>query len=254
MLELDIRSNGAQVIARLHNFRATNIPRAMKNAANATGRYVHAALRSEMTQVFDRPTPWTLGGLKFKLATEDKPLVRIWLEEFGDKARPVARYLSPQIQGGAREEKRMEMWLRQSGWLPPGWFAVPAREAPRDAYGNVPRSFVVRMLSDLRSFTGDAAYLNRKAGRRKGRKTTNAFFAVRAGGPKRTAHLRPGVYWRLPNRMLVCVFVFVSRATYRKRFDFYGVGRRAYDRVSMRFLQQEIERPGSTRSPRTGRA
>lgn len=244
MLTYDIRDNGAQVIARLHNFRATNLPRAMKNAANATGRYIHAALRSEMTQVFDRPTPWALGGLKFKEATEDKPLVRIWLDEFGDKGIPAARFLQAEIEGGPRRRKRFERALIEAGKMPPTAYAVPGRQAPIDAYGNVPGSFIVRVLSDLQAF-GEQGYRANRRGKRRGVRKTNYFFIPRPGSGK-----PPGVYWHMPNGLLGIVFLFVSQAAYRKRFDFYGVGQRAYNRVALRFLQQEIERPGSTASRR----
>ena len=240
MLELDIRHNSAQVIARLHNFRATNIPRAMKNAANATGRYVHAALRSEMTQVFDRPTPWALGGLRFKPASETRPLVQIWLEEFGGKGIPAARFLEAQIQGGMRRRKRFERALIEAGKMPPTAYAVPGRQAPIDAYGNVPASFIVRVLSDLQAF-GEQGYRANRRGKRRGARKSNYFFIPRPGSSK-----PPGVYWHMPNGLLGIVFLFVSKTAYQKRYDFYGVGRRAYDRVAMRFLQQEIERPGST--------
>lgn len=234
MLQYDIRSNGSSVFAQLSDLQRKHLPAAQMDAANATGRYVYAALRSEMQQVFDRPTPWALGGLRFKLATVSQPSVRIWLDESPDKGIPAADFLAAEIEGGTRKLKRFERALQAKGLMPRGTFAVPGREAPLDAYGNVPGSFIVRMLSDLQAF-GEQGYRANRKGVRKGKQKTNYFFV-----PAKGSHLKPGVYWHLPNGFLAVVFVFVTRASYRKRLDFYGVAQRAYTRVAARFLTEAL--------------
>lgn len=235
MLQFDIRTNASDVTLQMQQLQKKHLPSAMMDAANATGRYIHAALRSEMSEVFDRPTSWTLGGLRFKLATRARPEVNIWLEDFGGKGTASGKYLTPQITGGARKHKRFERALILAGIMAPSMFAVPGRQAPVDAHGNVPGSFITRMLSDLRAFGEQGYRANRRAGRRKGRKATNAFFS-----PPKGSTLKPGVYWRLPNRMIVPVFLFVRQPHYAKRYDFYGVGRRAYERVALRFLNEAL--------------
>lgn len=236
MLTFDIRDNGAQLLRQVDKIRKERIPRALKEAANESGRYIHGALRSEMREVFDRPTPWALGGLRFKLATEAKPLVRIWIEETPGKGIPAARFLAAEIEGGPRKLKRFERALIAAGKMPPGSRAVPGRQAPLDAYGNVPGPFIVRMLSDLRAF-GESGYRANRRGKRTGARKTNYFFIPRPGDGK-----PPGVYWHMPNGLLGVVFHFVSSATYRKRYDFYGVASRAYARKSIQFLAEALLR------------
>ncbi|WP_422036550.1 hypothetical protein [Reyranella sp.] len=234
MLTFDIRSTGALVRAGLNELQRKHLPKAQMEAAKRTGSYVHAALRSEMEEVFDRPTRWALGGLRWRNPSAARPEFRIWLEEFGGKGIPAADFLAAEIEGGTRRLKRMEKALQARGLMPKGWFAVPGRQAPLDAHGNVPGSFIVRMLSDLQAF-GEQGYRANRRGRRTGARKTNYFFVPRKG-----SHLKPGIYWHMPNRMLGCVFAFVSKASYQKRYDFYGVGQRAFNRVALRFMSEAL--------------
>lgn len=239
MLSWDIRSSGKTAIAQLTTLQRRHLPQAAMKAAERTGRYVFGALRSEISEVFDRPTPWTLGGLRFRSPTVKHPVVRIWLEEFGGKGIPAAEFLSPQIEGGTRKHKRFERALIAKGLMPAGMFAVPGAQAPLDGHGNVPAPFIVRMLSDLQAF-GEQGYRANRRGKRTGARRTNYFFV--GGQPGRGKHLRPGIYWHMPGGLLGVVFAFVSATTYRRRFDFYGVGQRAHDRVASRFMTEEVER------------
>lgn len=232
----DIRSNGAEVARQMRDLRYKRLPRAYLQAVERTGRYVHGALRSEMEEVFDRPTRWTLGGLRFKQPDRSRPEVRIWLEEFDDKGTAAAKFLQPQIEGGARRHKKAERALIAKGLMSPLAYAVPGRQAPLDAHGNVVASFVVRVLSDLQAF-GEQGYRANRRGRRTGRRRTNYFFV-----PGKGSSLKPGVYWHMPNGLLGVVFAFVSRPAYAKRFDFYGVGNRACQRVATRFLNEALDR------------
>ena len=236
MLSFDIRSNHADVFARLSDLQKKHLPRAQVDAASQTGRYVFAALRSEMEQVFDRPTDWVLKGLRFQQPTTARPMVRIWLEEFGGKGIPAADVLAAEIQGGKRKRKRFERALIQAGKMPATAYAVPGRLAPLDAHGNVPGSFIVRMLSDLQAF-GEQGYRANRRGRRTGTRRTNYFFVPRPSSP-----LPPGVWWHLPNGLIGPVFLFVGQQTYRRRYDFYGVAERAYQRVASRFMTEALER------------
>lgn len=237
MLSFDIRSlTGPVVMRQLNDLQKKHLPKAQMNAANKLGAVIHTILRKEMEESLDRPTPFTLRGVRYKRATEREPLVRIWLEEFPGKGIAPAKYLAPQIDGGARRHKRFERALIEKGLMSPVAFAVPGRQAPLDAYGNVPGPFIVRMLSDLQAF-GESGYRANRNGARKGRRKTNYFFVPRPG-----SSLKPGVYWHMPNGLLGVVFAFVSKPSYRKRFDFYGTGNRAFDRYAARFMTEEFER------------
>jgi len=235
MLQFDIRTNSSFIQSQLTELQKRHLPEAFVDAANKTGAVINTVLKMEMQEVFDRPTPFTMRGLRFKYASKSRPEVNIWLEEFGGKGVAPGRYLSHQITGGTRKHKRFERALILAGLMPASMFAVPGSGAPLDAYGNVPGPFIVRMLSDLRAFGEQGYRANRRAGRRRAAARANAFFV-----PPKGSTLRPGVYWRLANRMLVPVFIFTRAPQYEKRFDFYGVGRRAYDRYAARFMTEAL--------------
>ena len=82
------------------------------------------------------------------------------------------------------------------------------------------------MLSQLRitlvaGYTRNMAFDARKQIRAQ-RKAGGRFFVVQPGGK-----MTPGVYQReFTGRNIAPVFVFVKATAYRRRFDFYGHGRR----------------------------
>lgn len=233
-LTFDIRTNLEDIRKNITDLQKKHLPKAQLKAADRAGRYVFGALRSEMEEKFDEPTKWTLDGLRYRKPTSDKPVVSIWLEEFAGKGIPAATFLRAEIQGGQRRHKRFEQALIARGFMPRNMYAVPGAQAPLDSHGNVPGSFIVRMLSDLQAF-GESGYRANRKGERKGARRTNYFFVPPKGG-----RLKPGVYWHMPNRMLGVVFRFVTAAAYDKRYDFYGVGERAYQRVATRFMTEAL--------------
>ena len=239
---LDVRTNFADLLQQIGDFRTNRLPQTMSAALNQSIRAAKMAVRDEMYRVFDRPTPYTINAVQDHWSTKNSLVAWLTLKDAGagedaapgsvNKGTAARAYLKPQIEGGSRHAKRLEQALRRSGLLPAGMFAVPSRECPLDAYGNVPKGLIVRMLSDLRAFHPDAGK-NRAPGRRKGTRTTNAFFVPRKG-----SHLKPGIYWRLPNRMLVQIFVFTAAPRYRARFDFYGMS----ERFAVAAFRQEFPR------------
>ena len=233
MRGIQVFTNFADLIAQVDRTRLDQLPQAMAWAMNASIDKAKAGVVDEMERVFDRPTPYTLNSVYGQYATKRRLIAVLRLKDnfAGDTALPgavnkgtaAAVYLKPQIEGGARQLKRMEQVLRRAGLLPSGLFAVPGRDCPTDAYGNVPASFIVRMLSDLRAFGENGFRANRKAGSRTRARASNYFFAVPDPRSKRkNAHLKPGIYWHARGT-LFAIFHFVRSVQYRARFDFYGV-------------------------------
>ena len=219
-MQIDIRHNIDVIVARLNSNRRDQIPFATAKALTKSVQIARDELAVMTTKVFDRPTPYTQNAFYVRPATKAKLVASVGIKDEAPKGTPADRYLRPQIEGGGRNLKRMERALQSKGLMPGGSYAIPGAQAPLDAYGNVPAAFIVRVLSDLQAF-GEQGYTANRKGKRRGAKRTNYFFVPRKG-----SQLKPGIYWHLPGRMLGIVFRFVSQVAYRKRFDFYGEGKR----------------------------
>lgn len=241
-MKLSIDSNAAALRARLTEFSDRRFASAMATALTRTAVQVRDEIRQNMPQVLDRPTPWTLNSLFARGATPARLDAEVNFKD--DRAStnggtPATYYLLPNVEGGPRRAKRLEVALRAVGALPSGYFAVPAAGATLDAYGNVTRGQIVQILSQLRiqlvagsnrnmSFDGRSQIVaQRRAGGR--------FFVVKPGDGKQA----PGVYQReMFGRNVTPVFVFVRSVQYRKRYDFYALARR----LSQSILPQQVER------------
>lgn len=194
------------------------------------------AAKDEMRRVFDRPTKWVLGGVRYKKATRDKLHATIDLDFWGNKQGvAVEQVLSAQIFGGGRNRKRHEVALERAGILPSGMRIVPGDAALLDGNGNMQAGQINQILSWFRSF-GEQGYKANMSDRRrvslergKNGKIGAAYFVLK----RRRGKLPPGIYQRFRfafGYAVKPVMIFVSRAMYRKRFDFYGVAQRVVDR------------------------
>ena len=188
-------------------------------AATRTASAIRARLTGEMPSIFDRPTPFTRRSLFVRPATKANLQAHVGFKDFAGKGTPAARYLMPQVTGGARHAKRFERALQAAGILPRGWFAMPADNADLDAFGNMKRGQIVKLLSSLRAF-GEQGYLANRSRTRASRGTRRGeqYFAARPGNPG----LPPGVYKRggTKKRDALPVLMFVRGAHYQKRFPF----------------------------------
>lgn len=228
-------------------------------ALTRTAQDVRAAERREVRDSFDRPTPYTQDAFFVRPARRENPeaIVGIKDDRSGGRGRAPATYLEPQIEGGGRRLKGFERALRSLGVMDGTQFIVPGRAARLDVYGNISRGQIIQILSQLRAFTG-AETVSRNLVRRDGsreneRKRRSAFrraggqyFAV---GPAPRGGLRPGVYQRQvlgarvagpADRRPRPVLIFVDRARYQQRFDFFYAAQVAAERAYPQRLDEAL--------------
>lgn len=225
MIAIKINNDFGSAKAWLKGVREKQIPFATALALTRTAQDVRKELRTEISRVFDRPTNFTLNSLYLQPAKKTNLEAKVWLRDNG--FRP--HYLIPQIEGGARPQKRFEQRLVRIGVMTPNQRAVPAQGATLDSHGNMSRGQIVKILSQLGSagFQGDYSTASNSR-RSKAKRQKEAYF-VASSTIERTRHLHPGIYVRLQRTgysVIKPVLMFVNRATYRKRFDFYGVAQR----------------------------
>lgn len=253
-MRITLTSNIDEVRKQFAEFSDRRFAASMATALTRTAVQVRDAVQAEMPRVLDRPTPYTLRQLRYVPARADRLAAAVGFNvvnvtdergstiafrELGPGETPAGKYLTPQIEGGTRRLKRLEVALRAVGALPDGWLAVPGQGANLDAYGNVSRGQVVQVLSQLRIQLVAGSNRNMSGDARKQiaaqRKAGGRFFVVNPGQGK----LQPGIYQReFIGRNITPVFIFVRSANYKRRFDFDGLSRRVADAT----LPQEIDR------------
>ena len=225
-MRISITHNFPQVAASIKAFGRQG-QYAAAVALTRTAQDVQPEIKKEMRRAFDRPTNYTLNSTFLKRATRDNLEARVWLKDNpSGKGTPADRYLAPQIFGGERRQKGMERLLQAARLMPAGYVAVPAVGAQLDANGNVRRSQIVQILSQLRLQRG-AGFESRASGSTRSNRTITRQGVVYFALAKARRGLQPGVYAKrraAQGTTVKPVFVFAPRATYRPIFKFVEVG------------------------------
>jgi len=225
-MRINIQNNFPQVAARLQELgrqapfvAAVTLTRSMQDA--------QAAIKSEARRAFDRPTAYALNGTFLKPAKKTNLEARVWVKDqpFG-KGTPADRFLLPQIYGGTRGQKGMERLLQRSGLMPSGRYAVPAAGAQLDGNGNVKRSQITQILSQLKLQRG-AGFESRATGSARSNRSIArqgvTYFAL----AKSHRGLQPGIYLKRKfahGTAVKPVFIFEPSVQYRPRLRFFEVG------------------------------
>ncbi len=228
----------------LHEFSGRRLSAAIATALTRTAVQVRTAAQRELQRSIDRPTPYTVRQLRYVAATADRPVAAVGFniapiqdergnvvryQDLGPGETPAGKYLSVQIEGGMRRMKRLEEALVAAGAMPAGYRVLPGAGARLDAYGNVSRGQVIQVLSQLRLqlVAGSNRNMSERSAIAAQRRAGGRFFVIPPG-----SKTQAGVYQReFVGRNITPVFIFVKRAQYQRRFDFYGATNREGDRV-----------------------
>jgi hypothetical protein len=235
------------------------IRNAVAAALTRTAVAAREAEKREMRDVFDRPTPFTLGSLFVRPATGERPEALMGIKDNVGGSRSAVSWLRWHIKGGLRTQTAYERRLVSAGAMRADQRAVPGKFARLDAFGNFSRGQLVQILSQLRieSSTGSSRALPRilpadnEATQRAKRGTIRRAYN-RAGGqyfalPNGRGRLLPGIYiarqfanGRSDPRP---VMLFVNRAQYEAgRFDFFYVAGLVIRRELPRQLAGQLAR------------
>ena len=221
------------------------IEKAIVGAMTETVKEVHAAQIQEMKLSLHMPTPWIQRGLKMSLpygknfmgksARYGQTLADsgTFFEE-GPTGRNPSGVIRPHIEGGPRKLKASEYRI-QSVSRGAGPYTIMGRNYPKNMYGNIPASVYSRMVSDLGAVpTAMPKAENNQA------KAAKFFLMKREDGQEFIAE-------RIGKNDLRTVLIFTNNApNYKKRYDYYGVGReqvayslpRHFDRILMRYMNR----------------
>lgn len=222
-MQINVRSNVDDVLRGIREVREDQIPFATARALTQTASSLKAQLEATMPRVFDRPTPFTLNSVYFKPATKASLTAQVGLKDFIPKGTPASVYLQAQVHGGSRTQKKMESALtRNAGVLGSQEFWVPGQKASIDAYGNQLRGEIIQVLSAARAFgeQGYSANRTRRSQQNRGSGLRQIFVS------RGDRHLPRGIFERVNaagERRVQPLAIFAKAASYKQRFDFYGI-------------------------------
>lgn len=209
---------------------------------------VQDAVRHEMRDSLDRPTPFTLNSLYVaKRATTSDLTALVDFKQVSGGGRPASDYLRWQVSGGQRRLKAFEVALRSIGVLPGGYFMTPGKGAKMDAYGNVSRGQVVAILSYFRAFQeqGKGFKMNATpATRARMARGTRSrlgyrYFVGRPGGRGQLG-IYQDVRITAGVRELLPVFIFVQWTRYEPRLDIQYAAKLAVRREAAPIFQAAL--------------
>ena len=256
-MKIKVDISGLDILrAKLRGLQDKKIKVAMVAALNDAAYAGAQATRKEMAKVFDRPTPWVLGGVRYVKARKDKLQSSIDFDQWGNKTNvTVEKVLMAEIMGGVRRFKRHELALKQVGILPEGMAIVPGPAAIKDQYGNMMGSQIVQIVAWFKGFervAGARQNMTDKTRARLGKDKKNgtrgfAYFVL----PKQHGKLPPGIYQRFTlahGSAIKPIMYFVRIPTYQRRLDFYGIAEReskaAFNAAFPLYLAQLLKEQG----------
>jgi hypothetical protein len=214
------------------------IEKAVVGAVAETVRDVHAAQLAEMEISLDKQSPFLKRGLwQIQPYGKGRSIAEAGtrFNNTGARGSP-ASIIAPNIKGGPRGNKASAKALAAKGILPAGMFTVEGRNYPRDSKGNITRSRYSEMLAALGAISKEKRGTLPK-GQQRDRKNTTFFVVSRGGKPI-------GIAERKGKDDMKMMLVFVNNTNYKKKFDYYGAGKkqlnyslpRHVDRILTRYL------------------
>lgn len=229
---------------------AKQVPFAAALALTKTAVDARAELVRVLPSIIDRPVPYTLNSMYVKKATRNRLEAEVGFKDnySSDSAAESKHYLMALINGGPRRTKRFEGRLIMTGKLSRGEHLVPTKFADIDAFGNVSRGQITKILSQLKTAVvlGDNSNASNSK-RSQAKRAVEEYFWSGGPGTTRTyvrvsrdksgrvtsrrlvtarEHLRKGV-WMVRRtawgNAVQPIFYAVNRTRYGRQFDMAGI-------------------------------
>lgn len=208
--------SAASISADVRALVTVEQPKILAQSLTFTVQSAQKDIVDAMPGSFDGVTSYTKNATRIEPASVGNLVARVAVKDRTTNGGTLPEdYLFPEVFGGGRNEKRFERALRFGGVLKSGEFVVAGQAAPLDAFGNVKRGDIQRILAQV---TERAAASSAAAKKRSGQ-----YFAGQVGKTR-------GV-WKREDGKTRPILIFVSkRPSYRERLDFEAIARRAAER------------------------
>ena len=131
-LQLAIKTEIKEATRHLDLLQRKQIPYATSRALNDTAWDARAAVQAQLPKKLDRPTPWTIRGVRVDKSSKRRLLAGVYFSP--DRAK----YMRFQVFGGTRVSSRHPIVL--------------PRAIRINKYGNIPRGKIRRLLQKPNTF------------------------------------------------------------------------------------------------------
>lgn len=215
---LSIAVKGAKEVIKLIQKDAKQYRYAVAVGLTKTAVIAKGEVQKEMGRgsVFKVPKPFTLKSGFIKPARRDNLEALVGIKPIA------AQYLIHHTERMDRDTKGAERYLMARGILPRSMYIVPGAGARLNRYGNMTKGAITKILQGVSS----------KGGR--------YYHAVIQG--------TPGIWQKVgrKGRRAKPVLIFIKKPKYKKRFDFYSVTQRAFDRHFSKQFDKALDQARST--------
>jgi hypothetical protein len=235
-IEIKTTSNFQELNRAMRLLGEKELPFALALAATRTAQKVRTTLLEQMGRSLDQPTPTTLRSLTIKNANKVTKEARVWFIDSFSHGIPADKYLRPQVFGGNRAPKRMEVALRARGILRGDQWAIPSKDI-LNQYGNLPGALAMRILSGLGAAETSAGVKANATGSRRSKKKGNArrYFVARIKNIEGIWEVKNSAF----GRGIRPVVLFVKKTpSYQPRFEFFEIAQQTVDK---NYLDQFIK-------------
>ena len=221
MISISVKADFETAIRKLDIGVRRQVPFAIKNTLNKLALDVKTDVVNEMRVKFDRPTPFTLNSLFIKYATKQTLTARVYVKDKElFKSRAFNEQLAHEFAGGERIRKRLEYWFQRAGYISSNEYLVPGESAQLDAFGNMSRGQIQKILSQLRA--GPDVQSHKTNSRRSRAKRIDVeYFWSRGGRLKRGVWARYRLGFGSSVKPLLIV---VGHAAYVRKIDIDRIG------------------------------
>lgn len=197
-----------------------DLPKATASMLTWMGQAAKKKVTERMPELFDRPVPWTVNSTYLQAATAESLAAEVYIKRLSINS------LEHHIDGGKRPAKGLEKLMRSAGILRGSHqYVVPGRGMKLDAYGNIPRGQVNKILSAIGAQRDVGVTSNTSARSRRRNKNQARYFVVSSGALSISGRRRlpPGVWWKRDKTRITPLLLFVKSTSYKRRYPFFEI-------------------------------
>lgn len=237
---IDIKVTGIKELqAQFKDFSERRMNAALATGLTQAARRLSQDWQDQVNSQIDRPVARTRSASMFRGASANSLSAEVKLKDQMAGLAP-ATYLAPHELAGSRLVKKFERSLISSGAMPRGYITVPGKHAQLDSYGNVSRSLIIAVISQLgRDFSpGYQQVISKNADKRLASqvKRGRRYIVVKPT----SARVSPGIYERMSDGSLKAVFLFRKDVTYGKRLSLVERGQQMGNAIAVEEINSAL--------------